>query len=1008
MQPLRSPRSLEVKASGNTGSSLGSRAGSNLLRPDSTHGAARRSDPQRGRPSLGSKPSTVFPPVSQPPFRNLDSTNPQKFFFAQPSDSLSSLQATSLPKYSHQTLDASSGSNTGMVLPALLVAEDIATKMSSYPRASSSSQARDSSPLAVDSNPPYPDRSSTRSAAGFFEEESESIVMRWAADLRKSKIELGEQRRHIAQLQSQLNSATNEKADLLQRLETVKATAKKGITSAAQRLDELQTVVGTLESQSRSSFASVSEIRSSLAELAESRKDMSDSLKRIEPLLDEGGNLMKRAETMDIVNQFQSQTTQSQHVIDLLRDRLEGLGCELAESQHRVVDLEGNWIKDREELRSSSKELAIMTLRASNLSDALNAQKDELRNALVNSAKGEGRLSSMEEQVHQLETLLQEKESEIEYGRTLRIEFSLLQAQVVLYETQLSTLKPLQDELQICKKSLHERDTRIGIAEISHAAEQNVASELKARLLVAEGEVISATQEVQRLRSELQQSNSLETSVAGQLEKMTSDNLALERRLCGLQTQLSDKSAQHESCLSEYAILFCVPRQSKCSIKMVQILQERFEDQSVTLRITKEANGDLQEQLTTAERTFARDLEANSGRLNGDIRVLQEQKSTTENSLAKSRCDLVDHEAMASARIAILELQVTKLQDDAQVRDRLHQEKLKAAEDLVSQLQHAPASETKILQARCDELTQHLQEAKQTISGLGTEAESLRHSLHRMQSDNDHHEMRANTLSVRYKTNDLTDSEKTFTSSLVQSTQLIYEEKLVAQGNELRMRDNTVKILQNRVSLLESTLARHLDTQAKARNDGATEGRSMIDLKEWMSSQLTSSPFSSSGPQAPDRDGPSTNDDLDSPSIRHRTPAPPVAVPGSALINNTKKITPIRPGQVVEPPVLNEPTTPRQFNQTAGPSKAALAHTMTPGKRTFRALSADGDDILDFDDIPLMNRPGTLGKRERGAHPPEEDRAESGRPSRRAKAAPRKSEKPVADPTAKAKTRRRR
>ncbi|KAJ7217677.1 hypothetical protein GGX14DRAFT_437741 [Mycena pura] len=160
----------------------------------------------------------------------------------------------------------------------------------------------------------------------------------------------------------------------------------------------------------------------------------------------------------------------------------------------------------------------------------------------------------------------------------------------------------------------------------------------------------------------------------------------------------------------------------------------------------------------------------------------------------------------------------------------------------------AAEMETADAKRRIDELTQQVETARteaevlkkklcETASSknMGVESEVivLHARLEELEGENSQLQHRSRTLHKRYQDGDLNDSEKSFVNSLMQMSQSIHEQDMVAKENELRRRENMITSQQTRIDTLESTLARLLKERGK---EGDPNSRSMVDLSLWTSS----------------------------------------------------------------------------------------------------------------------------------------------------------------------------
>ncbi|KIK52202.1 hypothetical protein GYMLUDRAFT_971743 [Collybiopsis luxurians FD-317 M1] len=72
----------------------------------------------------------------------------------------------------------------------------------------------------------------------------------------------------------------------------------------------------------------------------------------------------------------------------------------------------------------------------------------------------------------------------------------------------------------------------------------------------------------------------------------------------------------------------------------LSVLQERFDSQSMTLKLAKEHSGDLQERLLLSEKAHATKLESTHGQYKAELAVLEEQKNSLQNATARLRDDI--------------------------------------------------------------------------------------------------------------------------------------------------------------------------------------------------------------------------------------------------------------------------------------------------------------------------------------------------------------------------------
>ncbi|KAF7305927.1 hypothetical protein HMN09_00746900 [Mycena chlorophos] len=285
------------------------------------------------------------------------------------------------------------------------------------------------------------------------------------------------------------------------------------------------------------------------------------------------------------------------------------------------------------------------------------------------------------------------------------------------------------------------------------------------------------------------------------------------------------------------------------------ILQDRFDSQAMTLKLAKEQTGDLQERLSAAEKSHAAELESTTGKLNVEIAVLREQKAALQTTLNQVV------EESATQRTGFLAASAdyeTKMGEQKDILARLveaEERKTLAAEKEATEAKRLVAQ----LEAEMDGARSEIEESKRKLreaisaKGSSTNGEMivLQARLEELESENSTLQTRARTLQKRYQDGDLSDSEKTFVSSLVQLSSSAHEQEMVAKENELRRRENMINSQQTRIDSLESTLARLLKERGK--DNDKINAKSMVDLNVWMSpsSPLTDAEGPSHGSAPP-------------------------------------------------------------------------------------------------------------------------------------------------------------
>ncbi|KAL6309669.1 hypothetical protein BKA93DRAFT_821394 [Sparassis latifolia] len=824
------------------------------------------------------------------------------------------------------------------------------------------------------------------STLGRQDEDISSIMMRGATDLRNTKYEVEEQRREILFLQDQLETAKSEKDEALKRLQAVKDAAKHSLESSSKSLNDLQSTLTDLKTKSDDSFAVVSAVRKSLPDVQELRVSISEAIKNIEPLLGEDGHLSRTSETMALVSNLELECTKSQQVSDLLRDRLQSVGSELIDAKGRVIELEAAQAANREALRASACSVSTTTQQVTELAECLKKQQGEMYEVLSTAADAEAKLAASNQRMEQLENLVAEKNVELQALHEVQQENARLLNALQDRDARLSSLGDIQQELSTVQSTLNERHTKVSALEACALLREEDISHLKSSSAQVQAQLEEAKAVGQSLREDLRACELREQAALEERERHSSDGRALQVRLEALESQLEQARRELEARSEKLH-----QANSRC-----QVLEERFDDQSVTMKLTREANGDLQERLVAAEAKFARDFETAVAKLNCDIVSLDQQKLHLQSKID----DLSEHlKRQEEASLALKTEHAGQLKhQDEMFRMRLEAEEKRAgrAERELDTSQVLTESLREKLSGHADEihcLREELKKAKLPSPAHEAELKTLRSEIDALQTAKEKLLERAKTIDIRYRKGDLTDEEKVFLNGLMQTWKDIHEKGLVAKGNELRRRDNVIKDLRSKIYMLESSLAKHLQLQENAK---VVENRSMIDPTAWMSASALSSSPAATGPQAPDRDAPSTN--VDSTTTARPTPAPvrpqPIrtnAVPQAA----PTRVTPTR-FLVANAKVIS--TAPK-ISAAAFVSPVPTSPEITIPKPIFSRLATDSsDEILDFEDgaTHRLSPAVKLGKRDNMSSPPKDTEARSiPRPSKRLRATTRKPEERV-------------
>ncbi|OJT04146.1 hypothetical protein TRAPUB_5191 [Trametes pubescens] len=794
-------------------------------------------------------------------------------------------------------------------------------------------------------------------------------MMRGATDLRHAKFELEEQRRQISLLQSQIESVRKEKDELSQRLKNVKDSAKQGLQSSSKRstpvdfsnahrliwiyasLEALRMTVQELKTQSDGSFAFVNEARSSIDDVQALRTTISSSLQGMEPYIEGGAEWTKVREMKTIMSTLELECSKSQQVADLLRDRLQSVGGELSEAMSRVAELEAAQAEDRVALSRANTAMTRTSEELSSLMAGAKKQQGELYDTLSVAAESEAKAQTAIMRIQELQETLRVKDEELQALQNVRPDVARLQT--ILLEKNILIRKLENNEIQIpqLKATVNEMEVRIAELTTLASGKDAAIADLQSRIVHMETELDGTNAEAKSLANELGASKAREQSLAADIGRMQGEKRTLSEKLDGLEATLA-RARQELETRSE---------RLQAANSRSQTFEDRFEDQSVTLRITREAAGDAQERLLAAETLHAKQLADVTAKLEQEIAILREQKVGSQATIDVMNAALKRHERTLQV---MQEEHADRLKEQAASHaERLQQEE-KHLQQLVDNLADSRAridsSEGNVRRLEGEIIGLRLELKKAQLPSPETEAElrTLRSRVSTLEGVEMMNTVRAKTIESRYRTGDLNDEEKAFINTLVRTSQAIHEQELVANRNELRRRDNALKEMRAKVHLLESTLAKHLTAPKPKLAPPTVIDHSMIDPTAWMSSGQSSSPV-----HAPDRDG---QLDVD------------IVVPAKAA--------PVASRVVQTPPAQTDSAPPHSLNRVQtlkAPARKTppTAVTTTYAKKGgFSRLATDcSDEILDFDDdgVRKPSPTSSLGKRSKPGTPPQQPDAQT-------------------------------
>ncbi|KAJ7071970.1 hypothetical protein C8F01DRAFT_1243071 [Mycena amicta] len=610
------------------------------------------------------------------------------------------------------------------------------------------------------------------------------------------------------------------------------------------------------------------------------------------------------AQLVEAKDRISELETKREGKIERVEARLEDLTNTLAKqekdgarliAEKLVLELleAANSVKSKElDLRNSADKLSALTEKKI----ALECQLQEERSKIVSLEDIASNIGSLRAEKISLECLVKEQTTKISALQIVEAESSVVKdrnislqcavqegcSRVAALEQDLSAAR---DECASLKLQLKESASRLTSLEESHrettaklektndharqldlqrVQQDALSTQLRVQLDQANEQLRSSREEVRSSREELRSSKEELRSSREDLrisKAETHSTLETSHKTATKAKEDIAASALREAVLQEKADQL-MGRVSKLNADALvreedsrrvntnaAILQERFEAQAITLKLAKEQSGDLQERLLISEKSHAAELESTSGKLNVEIAILREQKANLQTSLNQVM------EESATQRTGFLAATIdyeNKMNEQKEIHAKLveaEERKTGVAEKeaaeanrLVTQLEQ----QWEVARTETEDAKRKLREAiSAKSSSPNGEAIVLQARLEELEAENFTLQNRSRTLQSRYQDGDLSDSEKAFVNSLMQMSQSVHEQEMVAKENELRRRENMNNSHQTRIDSLESTLARLLKERGKD-NEGPNS-KSMVDLNVWMASSSPHTPQEAPG-----------------------------------------------------------------------------------------------------------------------------------------------------------------
>ncbi|KJA19566.1 hypothetical protein HYPSUDRAFT_78717, partial [Hypholoma sublateritium FD-334 SS-4] len=462
----------------------------------------------------------------------------------------------------------------------------------------------------------------------------------------------------------------------------------------------------------------------------------------LRPMLDDNNIIARASETKTILMELQNDLTASHQVTDLLRNKLHHQGCQLADAQSRIVELESEkrgvmqeFLCARQEGKDEYEVLVAMEKRMEELSARLSAREQESMGALTSAATNEIELKASLQQIAAYEKEIQTQSAELQSLRVLKAEnvSGLLALQdvinardkdIISTRAEIRSLNESKSELRALlaesKKSLADKDNELQMKEpIINAREQEITrlnaqiqalkdsnTELRTALADMKKDLAEKTSELKTrdpnedLAVKLRDCEANYTSLKAALEVSQEQCIMLERMAKQQEIQLGKKlqDAEKENIEKSSHILSLKEMLSKIQVELKSVR----EDLKTSLVEASQANGKchILEQGAKESRESRQSLLADNVALKGEITVLLERLNAASNESFN-----------AVGKYTVLENTLKKSENASKViRDGLN-------------------VEVKNLKSRLDEQTVALFQTKEQCALLKEESASLKERI---------------------------------------------------------------------------------------------------------------------------------------------------------------------------------------------------------------------------------------------------------------------------------------
>lgn len=336
------------------------------------------------------------------------------------------------------------------------------------------------------------------------------------------------------------------------------------------------------------------------------------------------------------------------------------------------------------------------------------------------------------------------------------------------------------------------------------------------RLQKAETELVHAHNRSQDLESRLEASNDIEKTLVQQNARLTSEGESIRERLQiaeagqadirNLEREVSARSArlvsERDTLLDKLQIahgqLADANREEESyrerfaeTRTSLKVLQERFDDQSVTLRLTKECVGEAQDRLQSTNNTILA-LNEKLAESVSRVSVVEERERSLQRRLDEAIvATTAERDLIGSLRKELLDCQIdlSRQQGIQRATEQIAEQRVRDAERRIEELNSKTDSQRGELgqkQQVISELTQRLAIAETPSDLHEQELLVLKTRIRDLEQSETQLLQRSTNITVRHEQNDLNDNEWTLVQNLAKNATEVFERELAEKNNDIR------------------------------------------------------------------------------------------------------------------------------------------------------------------------------------------------------------------------------